>query len=69
MKNKIKIERVTAGMTQAQLAGKVQVSRQTINAVEGGKYAPSTVISLKMAKVFGKSVNDIFALQESDWVD
>jgi putative transcriptional regulator len=67
MKNKIKIERALAEMTQAQLAEKVQVSRQTINAIEAGKYVPSTVLSMKLAQIFRKSVNEIFALQENDW--
>lgn len=53
-------------MTQQQLAELVQVSRQTINAIESGKYIPSTVLSLKIAQVFEKSVNDIFELEETD---
>ncbi len=54
-------------MTQQQLAELVQVSRQTINTVELGKYIPSTVLALKIAKVFEKNVDDIFLLEESDW--
>jgi len=42
------------------------VPRQTINAIEAGKYVPSTVLALKMAAVFDKSVNDIFMLEETD---
>lgn len=67
MKNKIKIERAVAELTQAELAEKVQVTRQTINAIEAGKYVPSTVLALKIAHIFGKEVNDIFTLQETDW--
>ena len=66
MKNRLKIERAIKNMTQARLAEAVQVSRQTINAIELGKYNPSTVLSLKIARVFGKSVNDIFFLEETD---
>jgi len=66
MKNKIKIERAKANITQAELAEKVNVSRQTINAMELGKYVPSTVLALKIAKVFGKTVNEIFELEPSD---
>ncbi|WP_446785736.1 helix-turn-helix transcriptional regulator [Macellibacteroides fermentans] len=54
-------------MTQQQLADLVQVSRQTINTVELGKYIPSTVLALKIAKVFEKNVDDIFQLDETDW--
>jgi putative transcriptional regulator len=53
-------------MTRQQLAEKIGVTRQTINAIEAGKYVPSTVLALKMAAVFGKSVNDVFMLDEND---
>jgi len=66
MKNNIKIQRAVANITQAELAEKVGVSRQTINAMELGKYVPSTVLALKIAKVFGKTVNEIFELEEKD---
>ncbi|MBN2660552.1 MAG: helix-turn-helix transcriptional regulator [Tannerellaceae bacterium] len=67
MNNTIRIERAIKKMTQQQLAELVQVSRQTINTVELGKYIPSTVLALKIAKVFEKNVDDIFLLEESDW--
>ena len=66
MKNNIKIQRAIANVTQAELAEKIGVSRQTINAMELGKYVPSTVLALKIAKVFGKTVNEIFELEETD---
>ena len=66
MKNTIKIERAIAGLTQEELAKKVSVSRQTINAMELNKYVPSTVLALKVARVFNKKVEDIFALEEAD---
>lgn len=53
-------------MTQQQLAEAIGVSRQTINAIESGKYVPSTLLSLKISKIFGKTVNEIFMLEESD---
>lgn len=53
-------------MTQQQLAEAVGVSRQTINAIELGKYIPSTLLALKLSEVFGKTVNEIFTLEESD---
>ena len=67
MNNTIRIERAIKKMTQKQLADLVQVSRQTINTVELGKYIPSTVLALKIAKVFEKNVDDIFQLDETDW--
>ncbi len=66
MKNNIKIQRAIANITQAELADKIGVSRQTINAMELGKYVPSTVLALKISQVFGKSVNEIFELEETD---
>lgn len=66
MKNNIRVERAVLRMTQQQLAERIGVTRQTINAIESGKYVPSTVIALKMSAVFGKSVNDIFQLDEKD---
>ena len=53
-------------MTQQQLAEAIGVSRQTINAIESGKYVPSTLLSLKISGIFGKTVNEIFMLEESD---
>jgi len=66
MKNNIRVERAILRMTQQQLAERIGVTRQTINAIEAGKYVPSTVLALKMAAVFGKSVNEVFQLEESD---
>ena len=66
MKNNIKVERAIKGLTQEELANKVSVSRQTINAMEANKYVPSTVLALKIAKVFNKSVEAIFVLEKTD---
>ena len=67
MKNNIRVERAILRITQQQLAEMVQVSRQTINAIEQGKYVPSTVLALKIATVFQKSLDEIFQLEASDW--
>lgn len=67
MKNRIRIERAVIDITQEALARKVNVSRQTINAIESGKYVPSAVLALKIANTFGKTVDDIFSLEETDW--
>lgn len=66
MKNTIRIERAILNITQADLAGLVKVSRQTINAIESNKYVPSTILALKIAMVFKKKVEDIFILEEGD---
>lgn len=66
MKNTIKVERAIKGFTQEELAKKVSVSRQTINAMESNKYVPSTVLALKIAKVFSKPVEEIFILENDD---
>ena len=66
MKNNIRVERAIVRMTQQQLAEAVKVSRQTINAIEAGKYVPSAVLALKIAQTFGKPVEAIFALEDND---
>jgi putative transcriptional regulator len=66
MKNTIRIERAIKDITQADLAEKVGVSRQTINTIESNKYVPSTVLALKIAKVFNKPLEEIFILEEGD---
>jgi putative transcriptional regulator len=66
MKNTIKVERAIQNITQQELAEKIGVSRQTINAIESNKYVPSTVLALKMARVFGKKVEDFFQLEDGD---
>ena len=66
MKNTIRVARAEQRMTQQELADKVGVSRQTINAIESGKFVPSTVLALKIAHTFEKSVEEIFQLEEND---
>ena len=66
MKNNIRGARAEVRMTQQQLADAVDVSRQTINAIESGKFVPSTVLALKIARTFEKQVEEIFSLEEED---
>jgi putative transcriptional regulator len=66
MKNTIHVERAIHNLTQAELAERIGVSRQTIHAIESGKYVPSTVLALKLSKLFGKPVNELFQLEEED---
>ncbi|MBR5464891.1 MAG: helix-turn-helix transcriptional regulator [Alistipes sp.] len=66
MKNRIRVERAEKRITQQELAERCGVSRQTINAIESGKFIPSTVLALKIAQVFEKAVEAIFELEEND---
>jgi putative transcriptional regulator len=66
MKNWLKVERAKMNITQAELAESLKVSRQTINSIELGKFIPSTVLSLRIAKFFNVKVEDIFILDEDE---
>ena len=66
MKNRLKVARAEMNITQGELAEKLGVTRQAVNSIELGKYVPSTVLALKMAKLFGKSVEELFQLEEDD---
>lgn len=66
MKNVIKVERAKRNITQEELAKQVEVSRQTINAIETGKFVPSTILALKLSRYFKITVNDIFELEKKD---
>ncbi|MBE0558288.1 MAG: helix-turn-helix transcriptional regulator [Proteobacteria bacterium] len=58
--------RTEAGLTQGQLAERVEVSRQTINYVENGTYCPSTYLALRIARELGVHVEDIFSLKDTE---
>ena len=62
MKNNIRVERAVLRISQQDLANAIGVSRQTIFAIENGKFIPSTELALKLSAHFGKSVNDLFQL-------
>ena len=66
MKNTIRVERAIKDITQQDLAVAVGVSRQTINSIEAARYVPSTVLALKIARYFDKTVDEIFTLEEED---
>ena len=66
MKNTLKIQRAIKNSTQADLADAIGVSRQTISSMELAKYTPSTALALKIARYFGKSVEEIFELEPGD---
>jgi putative transcriptional regulator len=67
MKNLIKLERARHNITQAELAEKVHVSRQTINSIETGKFIPSTLLAFKIAASLLTTVDAIFQLEDLDW--
>ena len=60
MKNRLKVLRAERDWTQAELADRLDVSRQTINAIEKGKFDPSLPLAFKSARLFGLSIEDIF---------
>lgn len=66
MKNTIKVERAKKNWTQAELAERIGISRQAVNAIETGRFVPSTVLALKMAKQFETTVEILFHLESSD---
>ena len=66
MKNRIKIERAILGITQEELALKIGVSRQTISSIEKNRYIPSTLLALRLSKLFLKPVNAFFELDKED---
>jgi putative transcriptional regulator len=60
MKNRLKVLRAERDWTQADLARELEVSRQTVNAIENGKYDPSLPLAFKIAEVFGQAIEEIF---------
>lgn len=60
MKNRIKVLRAEHDLTQADLAERLDVSRQTVNALETGKYDPSLPLAFRLARLFGLKIEDIF---------
>jgi len=60
VKNRLKVLRAERNWSQAKLADELDVSRQTINAIERGKYDPSLPLAFKMAKLFGSTIEEIF---------
>lgn len=65
MKNRLRVLRAEQQWTQEQLAQRSGVSRQAINAIETEKYDPSLPLAIKLARLFGKSVEEIFLLDET----
>ena len=66
MKNTLRIQRAYKEITQKELAEAISVSRQTINSIEIGKYNPSILLCLKLARYFQKPPEELFILEEDD---
>ncbi len=64
LRNKIKFQRARLNLTQDQLAGRVKVSRKTINTIENGVFVPSTVLALQLARTLGVKVEELFKLDD-----
>jgi putative transcriptional regulator len=60
MKNRLRVLRAEHDMSQADLADKLDVSRQTVNAIETGRYDPSLPLAFRIASLFGRSIEEIF---------
>lgn len=68
MKNRLKVLRAERDWSQAELAGRLDVSRQAVNAIETGKYDPSLPLAFRIARLFAMPIEDIFS-EEEDKVD
>lgn len=66
MKNSIRVARAERRMTQQQLADNIGVSRQTVNAIESGRFVPSTILALRIARLFERPVEEMFWLEDED---
>jgi putative transcriptional regulator len=65
VKNRLKVLRAERDWTQADLAQRLEVSRQTVNAIETGKYDPSLPLAFRISRVFGRSIEEIFASDDT----
>lgn len=64
LRNRLRALRTELGLTQAELAERIGVSRKTINTVENGVFVPSTILALKLARALGQGVEAVFSLDE-----
>jgi putative transcriptional regulator len=62
--NQIKVQRAMKNITQEELAAKIGVTRKTINTIETGKFVPSTILAIRMARFFEIKVEELFILTE-----
>jgi len=66
MKNRLRVLRAEQNWSQAELAMRVGVTRQAINAIETGRYDPGLPLAMKIARIFEQKVDDIFELEDTD---
>ena len=66
MKNRLKVLRAERNWSQADLADRLEVSRQSVNAIETGKFDPSLPLAFKLARLFGKPIEEIFSGEDSE---
>lgn len=66
MTNTVKLERARINLSQQDLAEQVNVSRQTIHSIESGKFMPSYILAIKIARVFNIPVQELFVVEEMD---
>lgn len=66
MTNTIRVERAKLAISQTDLANEVGVSKQTIHSVETGRFVPSSILAMKIARFFKVRVEDVFELEEGD---
>lgn len=65
--NQIKVQRAIKNITQEELAAHIGVTRKTINTIETGKFIPSTVLAIKLARFFEMKVEELFTLKENGY--
>ncbi|MCK9206498.1 MAG: helix-turn-helix transcriptional regulator [Salinivirgaceae bacterium] len=64
LRNQIKVQRAIKNITQEELAAKISVTRKTINTIENGKFIPSTILAIRLARFFEIKVEELFELIE-----
>jgi putative transcriptional regulator len=64
LRNQIKVQRAIKNITQEELAARIGVTRKTINTIENGKFVPSTILAIRMARFFAIKVEELFELIE-----
>jgi len=64
LQNHIKVQRAIKNITQEELAAEVGVTRKTINTIENGKFVPSTILAIRLARFFGIKVEELFELDD-----
>jgi len=66
MRNRLKVLRAERDWSQADLAARIDISRQAVNAIETGKHDPSLAVAFRIARLFGQSAEDVFLADETD---